>query len=51
MYCIVAKKRVYSCDHFRCNDNKESNPSNGMKWCIKAKKYVYACDHYDCNKK
>lgn len=53
-YCFVAKKEVYSCDHYDCNrngsDKKYGSKINGMRWCQVTKSHVYSCDHYDCNK-
>lgn len=52
-YCFVAKTKVYSCDHYDCNNCEEAKTYGteiyGMKWCSVAGTHVYSCDHYDCN--
>jgi len=56
-YCFVYKKKVYSCDHYDCNNKRNSDGSErevgtkieGMKYCLVAKAHVYSCDHSQCN--
>lgn len=52
-YCFVAKKKVYGCDHYDCN-NRDSGKTygtkvQGMMWCKVTNRHVYSCDHYECN--
>jgi len=52
-YCFKARKKVYGCSHYDCN-NRELGETygtkiRGMRWCVVAGKHVYSCDHFKCN--
>ena len=49
-WCFVANKRVYSCDHYKCNTRSDTGQMpSGKKWCFVAGREVYSCDHDRCN--
>ncbi len=47
MYCRIAEKEVYSCDHADCNGRSNKSQA-GMKYCKVSGRYVYSCDHAEC---